>query len=258
MRLPFVDREPNPAEIERFRLILSTYQDGSGMLKKGNTTIPGWRDYERSVAAAFEGKALESKWIYDIVLSDPERDVQYGVSCKMRGTLRDAERRGRVTIELSNASGEFWDSIKARGITQEDYDSHPNIVGETIIEAVEGWHASVGIDNDGFIDNSMSFFLVLQWDRRSGRYQLFQYPIDLPEPTSLSWRVDGRRLIGRDDTGVLLEWYGFSGGQLKYYPLVQSASWQSHVFQLEPLPDHIEYGLQHKAASYYPKLWQWE
>jgi hypothetical protein len=256
MTIPFIDRNPTPIEIERFRLVLSTYQDGSGMLKKGNATIPGWRDYERSVAAAFGGKAFENKWIYDVVLNSPGRDVQYGISCKMRSTLRDAERKGRVTIELSNASGEFWDAVKTLGITQEDFHSHPDIVGATLIEVVEGWHASVGIDNDGVIDNMRSFFLVLQWDKRNGRYQLFQYAIDLPEPNLLSWNVDGRRLIGHDGSGVLLEWYGLSGGQLKYYPLVQSASWQSDVFQLEPLPAHIEFGLQNKAAAYFPELWR--
>lgn len=256
MSIPFIDRQPTPSEIEKFRLILSTYQDGSGMLKRKNHTLPGWRDYERAVAAAFDGKALESKWIYDVILSRSEQAVQYGISCKMRGLLRDVGRIGRVTIELSNASGEFWDSIRTYGITQEDYNSHPDIVGATLIRVVEGWHTNVGIENEGTIDNLMSFFLVLQWDEISGRYQLFQYPVDLPEPSLLRWEVKGRRLIGYDETGILLEWYGFSGGQLKYYPLAQSASWKSHIFQLEPLPEELESGLQYKAALYFPELWK--
>ncbi|MCP4428826.1 MAG: hypothetical protein GY803_30440 [Chloroflexi bacterium] len=255
MKLPFVDRNPTKAEVERLRLILSTYQDGSGMLKRFEYTLPGWRDFERSVAVAFEGKALESKWIYDVVLNRSESSVQYGISCKMRGTLREVERKGRVTIELSNASGEFWDSVKTRGITQEDYHEHPDAVGTTLIEVVEGWHTDVGIDNGGNIDNAQSFLLSLQWEAKTGRYQLFQYPIDLPEPDSLKWEVQGRRLIGRDQTGILFEWYGLSGGQLKYYPLAQSANWQSPVFCLESLPDTLEYGLQHKARSYFPELW---
>ncbi len=252
MSLPFIDRIPSAGEIERFRLILSTYQDGSGMLKNKDSTLPGWRDYERTVAAAFRGTALESKWIYDVILSDAEQDLQYGISCKMRGLLKDIQREGRVKFELSNASGEFWDSVKKKGVTQENYHNYPDIVGATIIEVVERWHINVGLE----IDNTNSFFLVLQWDKKSGRYQLFQYPIDLPEPTSLNWSVESRRLIGRDSSGVLMEWYGLSGGQLKYYPSVQSAVWHSSVFQLEPLPNNIEYGLQLKATTYYPVQWK--
>ncbi len=255
MSLPFVERNPTDAEIEKLRLILSTYQDGSGMLQRdGGRTLPGWRDFERSVAAAFLGKALESKWIYDVILTN-SKGVQFGVSCKMRGTLREVERKGRVTVELSNASGEFWDSVKTRGITQENYHEHPGIVGATIIEVVEGWHANVGLDNGGFIDNSRSFFLSLQWEPKTGQYQLFQYPVDLPDPVELVWEVAGRRLIGRDQTGVLFEWYGLSGGQLKYYPLADLADWQSGVFYLEPLPDDLEYGLQRKAELYFSDIW---
>ena len=45
-KIPFVDRKPSNAEIERIRLILSTYQDGSGMLAaEGGLTLPGWRDF---------------------------------------------------------------------------------------------------------------------------------------------------------------------------------------------------------------------
>ncbi len=44
------------------RLILSTYQDGTGMLKNKKNpmkvkTLPGWRDFERAVAIAFDGEA---------------------------------------------------------------------------------------------------------------------------------------------------------------------------------------------------------
>lgn len=59
--LAFVHRPPTQAEVEKFRLLLSTFQDGSGMLvgKKKRTlewmarnhavTIPGWRDFERTL-----------------------------------------------------------------------------------------------------------------------------------------------------------------------------------------------------------------
>ena len=52
----------------------------------------------------------------------------------------------------------------------------------------------------------------------------------------MHWEVVGKRLIGWQDADKLVEWYGLSGGQLKYYPRVEKAIWSSNVFQLEPLP----------------------
>lgn len=248
MTLPFVDRPPMLAEVEMLRLILSTYQDGSGMLITGNGSLPGWRDFERAVAAAFSGKALESKWIYDVLLQ--ESGSRYGISCKMRETLSTTLKSGRVTMELSNASGAFWDVIKTKGLTQENYHTQADVVGATLLDVVESWYA------DTAIDNQKSFYLVLQWDRKKGLYQLFQFSLNLPDPQELIWQVTGRRLIGRDSTGILFEWYGFSGGQLKYYPRIESALWHSPVFSLEPLPNNLESGLLYKAASYFPLQWR--
>ena len=251
--IPFVNRVPTQQEIEKFRLILSTYQDGSGMLVDGDKTLPGWRDFERTVAVSFNGKALESKWIYDVLLpADDLIGFQYGVSCKMRNTLRVVEKKQRVTIEVANASGEFWDAIKDVGLTQENYHTNPKLVGIKLIKVVENWHTNVGIENEGTVNNNDSFYLILQWERKSGRYQLFQFPIKLPDPSQLEWQVNGRRLVGKDEKGVLFEWYGLSGGQLKYYPLANNALWQSSIFYLEPLPEDTEYGLKQKAATYFP------
>ncbi len=256
MAIAFVTRNPTEKEIERLRLILSTSQDGSGMLKRKDRTLPGWRDFERSVAAAFDGEAQESKWIYDVILKDPDDGaIRFGLSCKMRGMLREVEQKQRVTIELSNASGEFWDAVKREGVTQENYHERPEIVGSVLIQTVEHWHTNVSIGGGGTIDGARSSFIVLQWEEKSGRYQLFQYPIDLPDSTSLSWVVQGRRLIGNDSNGVIFEWYGLSGGQLKYYPLVENAIWSSPVFRLEALPQNHDSGLVQKAELYFPELW---
>ncbi len=247
MTIPFVDRPPTLPEVEMLRLILSTYQDGSGMLITGETSLPGWRDFERAVAAAFNGKAMESKWIYDVILQ--EADIRYGISCKMRETLHTVTKTGRTTIELYNASGAFWDVIKTKGLTQENYQTQADLAGATILDVVESWYSGIEVNKE------KSFYLVLQWDRKKGLYQLFQFALDLPNPQELAWQVLGRRLIGRDSTGILFEWYGFSGGQLKYYPLVESALWSSAAFQLEPLPANLESGLQNKAAIYFPSQW---
>lgn len=257
-QVPLVHRPPTPNEIEKLRLVLSTFQDGTGMLFVNDQgTLPGWRDFERSVALVFGGVAQESKAIFDVLISDLNRPgTHYGVSCKVRNLLRDVDRKGRVSIEVSNSLGKFWDGLDSVGLNQQTYAQRPHLAGETIIKLVESWYSQVSLLKGGNIDLDGSFYLVLQWDRTSRRYQLYQFPLQFPNPGSLSWEVTGRRLIGRDKTGVLLEWYGLAGGQLKYYPLVDEAIWMSQRFQLEPLPlSDIGYGILRKVSEYFPELW---
>lgn len=147
--MPFVNRSLTSNEVEKLRLVLSTYQDGSGMLAVKNSplTLPGWRDFERSVAAVIRGHAQESKAIFDVLIPDPDNaGVYYGIACKMRGTLRDTDRTGRVTIEVSNAAGEFWRRINEKGIDQRDYRQYPAEVGAALTEVVESWHTGVNLE----------------------------------------------------------------------------------------------------------------
>lgn len=258
MPLAFADRPPTPAEVQRFRLILSTYQDGTGQYAVENDrTLPGWRDFERSVAFAFGGESQESKAIFDVLLSDMHRGVKYGISCKMRATLSATRKIGRVTIELSNSAGEFWGRLGEHGIDQQDYANVPAETGRVIIEVVEGWHNAVSLAAGGDVDLAKSSYLTLQYDKKVGEYQLYQFPLELPNPRDLEWQVKGRRLVGYEGHGSLFEWYGHSGAQLKYYPLVENAAWVSECFRLEPLPERAEgYGVLGKAAVYFPDLWR--
>jgi hypothetical protein len=252
----FVDRPPTEREVDRLRLILSTYQDGTGDKVKGiSQTVPGWRDFERAVAVAFKGEANESKAIFDVLLSSEDKpDVKYGLSCKKRGELNKLEKTGRVYFELSNSEGKFWDHLRAKGIDQSNYRDRPLEVGISLIEEVERWHHAVSREQGGFIDITKSSYLVLSWNR-AGRYQLHQFPLTMPNPHDLNWYFPTKkRIAGDDEIGRLFEWYGESGGQLKYYPLATNAIWVSKIFQLEPLGD-IEYGILNKAASYFPEKW---
>lgn len=269
MTIPLIDRNPTKKEVERFRLILSTYQDGSGQqASKNGSTLPGWRDFERSVALAFNGVAQESKFIFDVLIPNPSReDIYFGISCKMRRTLSDTKRTGRVTLELSNSSGKFWDKLLAEGIHQQNYKTMHAKVGRVLLAQQEEWHREVGLKNGGVVDLPKSFYLALSWDLK-GEYQLFKFPLSLPPASDLSWDFPiarngedgalGRHLRGQDKTGTLLEWYGESGGQLKYYPLVENALWKSDVFRLQPLPDdwEMKHGVSVKARDYFPNLWR--
>jgi hypothetical protein len=174
MTIPFVHRNPTKKEFERFRLILSTYQDGSGQqATKSGQTLPGWRDFERSIALAFGGIAQESKFIFDVLIPDIKRkDVYYGISCKMRRTLNNTKRTGRVTLELSNSSGKFWEQLRQLGINQQNYKSKPFEVSQALLTQENEWHELVGLDRGGVVDLSQSFYLALSWNAK-GEYQLF-------------------------------------------------------------------------------------
>lgn len=269
MSLPFVDRHPTENEFLKLRLLLSTYQDGTGMLidkKKHGMTRPGWRDFERAVALAFRGevpKGSEGKNVFDVLLTDAGNvRLHYGLSCKMRGELNRLQRDGRVTIELSNFEGKFGEALRKRGIDRSNYRGRATEVGEALITLVKDWHTAESLAYGGTVDIAKSSYLVLLWNE-AGKYQLHQFSLDLPDPTRLKWyfptkkqkneEVEGKRLNDDDETGTLFEWYGESGGQLKYYPLATSAVWVSEVFELVPLPE-MEYGILAKAVTYFPNL----
>ncbi len=265
-RVPLVDRPPSINEVERFRLIFSTYQDGTGMLASdGGKTIPGWRDFERSIAVALGGICSESKDVFDVRLPAPGRnEVYYGISCKMRRELSSTDRHGRVTIELSNSARKFWNHLRTKGIDQGNYKQYAPAVGRALIELVSEWHHLASVDHEGNVDLSKSCYLTLSWNKE-GWYQLHQFPLSLPDASQLQWMFPtytkegessvGNHLKGSDTTGGLFEWYGESGGQLKYYPLVADAIWQSHRFKLEPLPPNLKHGVLHKVETYFPTQW---
>ena len=231
----------------------------------GGRTLPGWRDFERAVALAFSGIGPENKAIFDVLLTDAEQtSVKYGLSCKMRKELNRISRDGRVTVELSNSAGQFWDQLALQNIFVANYKEKPKEVGATLINLVRRWHQTAAPDRQSLLDLSQSSYLVLSWNTLE-HYQLHQFSLTLPNPEDLTWYFptnktkDGetaaRHINGDDADGRVFEWYGESGGQLKYYPKAAAALWQSEVFTLEPLPD-IEHGVLAKTASYFPALWQ--
>ncbi|MHB8627444.1 MAG: hypothetical protein ACYDBJ_09000 [Aggregatilineales bacterium] len=268
MSLAFIHRNPTLAEVEQFRLLLSTFQDGSGMLaQKDGQTLPGGRDFERTVAAAFHGINQENKFIFDVLISVPGSSVQYGISCKMRAELDRVRRDGRVTIELTNSSKKLKDYLGKQEVFPADYASRPNDVGVGIVNAVESWKHEVGIGNGGAINLDKSGYLVLQYNKR-GVYQLFWFQMQLPDPKQIHWYYPDKQTKGgaikvaghlngdHQDGGRVFEWYSDSGGQLKYYPLATDALWTSEEFRLEPLSEEAKvYGLMTKAESYFPKQW---
>lgn len=265
MSLVFVDREPTSIEIEQFRLVLSTHQDGSGRkpksylpwMKVNNlVTLPDGRDFERSVALIFNGIALESKHVYDVLLQEAGNSY-VGISCKMKQELGRVRRRNQAYMELTNAAGELWANVERdTGLDKITYLKDPAAVGKSLIKTVENWHKKVAETTTRRIDISKSFFLTLQYDE-DGNYQLFQFPLKLPDAESLTWSIVGDENIrATDSLGIVFDWYPSSGGQFKFYPHVDKALWKTEEFRLEPLPNDLTHILTRKAESYFPYKWQ--
>jgi len=135
-------------------------------------------------------------------------------------------------------------------------------VGEAIITLVNKWHEDASLKMGIDIDLDESFYLILLWNKE-GYYQLFQYPHKLPNPKYLHWHFpilkDGtlsNHLRGEDRNGKVFEWYGESGGQLKYYPRVENALWTSRPFRLETLPHDMPNGVLSRVKAYFPHQWE--
>jgi hypothetical protein len=255
----------------RMPLFLNELGQPYTMEERTQGTLPGWRDFERAVALAFNGVAFESKAIVDVVL--PLGDgTFYGVSCKSRGELDKATvAGGRVYIEVSNAAGGFWDQVLSRGITSENLHEpeKAQITGESLFELIETWHEEVSIANGGSVDLAKSSYLILLYNGR-GVYKLYQFALKFPNAQELNWSVPLRTfkdvnkppvrrrcLVAKDKTGEsLIEWYLNSGGQLKYYPLASDAVWSSREFTLEPLPPGTKHGVLSRVEEYFPELWK--
>jgi len=256
------------AQFKRFRLFLSIYQDGSGQLidALGNT-LPGWRDFERCAAFSLGGQAQENKFIFDVLLPQPDpKNTWAGISCKMRRVLNEVKRTGQVTLELSNSAGKFWQRLQRQGINQQNYKSKPDDVGQSLISLVREWHSAVSLEQGGKVNLQRSCYLALMWSVQ-GEYQLYQFPLTLPDPENILWQfpsaqaaeVDLRRhLRGSIQGKTIFEWYGESGGQLKYYPDISQATWRSEIFRLEPLPLNWreKHDILAKARDYFPDLWK--
>lgn len=271
--LPFHDRFPDEREVERLRLLLSTYQDGTGQLaEKGGTTWPGWRDFERTAALAFGGLPQENKGLFDVLLPNDEKPPRYaGISCKMKRALTEAQKAdGYTYIEVSNAAGAFVDAVAADGIEESDYGTRAANVGSAISRVVDTWKSQAkagysieiaGTTKTVSVRAEKCCFLVLLWSPRH-EYMLVCYPFDLPDPTTLTWSCEGasagkvaRRLVGKAGGRPVVDWYFKSGGQLKFYPSIKDSLWKSPVFELEPLPATAPRDITGKAAAYFPKQW---
>ena len=242
------------------------------MIKEGDASRPGWRDFERVIGEVLCGKTPEGKQVFDVFLEDPSRkSVDIGLSIKSKelsrlNAIRDLDGDGRVYMELANSPAKFWAELARLGIEESDFGrdlSNAQAIGENILQTVHRWHEDARDKHSvpGFsLDLSKSVYVTVSYSKpRSGlarEYQIHSFSLDFPAEIRWEYRQTGRGPIRsirgfdpRKTDQVLFDWYPLSGGQLKYYPLASTALYKTGRFSL--LTPQSE-SILAKAMRYWP------
>ena len=272
MSIPFLTREPSVCEIERLRLLMSVFRDGSGQEReRDNTSRPGWRDLERVFADFLAGHANENKEIFDVIVSSTDqRNKAYGISLKSKelsraSALEDLENNGRVYMELCNSPAKLWGPLKELQLTEEIFREKrqdvAKTVGDCIIATIKNWHRDTKrkyeVNNPGEnLDLEKSKYITVSSNIKNSvrSYQVHSFSLSLP--TDLVWKFSSEKCLrGYDSSSpeeIVFDWYGLSGGQLKYYPKASEAIYKSPIFHLEQPPIHT---LSDRAKECWPDKW---
>lgn len=266
--LAFVSRAPNKSEQQRLMLVLSTFCDGSGINNGGY--LPGWRDVERTVAAVLGGTGSENKEVFDVTVSPAKTafDVGFSVKCKNLPSpkaMTTIETTGRVYMELANSSAKFWAALRKKELTEAVFKEklQANAFGDAVLKTVHSWHLAAAESQRRTPGRELnieeSVYLTLSNGTRvkngENIYQWHSFPMRFPNNVKWDFRSD-KCLRGFDPdypAETLFDWYGLSGGQLKYYPRAANALFRSEQFSLKAPPPLL---LLKKAANYFPADWK--
>lgn len=249
---PFRDRPPTSEQMLRLRLVLATFKDGSGNLKMlDRTHRADWRQVERAFAEVFDGTTAESKAVFDIDIRPHGGSLPYGLSIKTSQRKAD----DRVLMELNNSPAKMLDHAVSLGYArrvnrQAEWACSVEEMGFSIMDAVKTWHEACR----GTHDLAGSSYVVMTHDKPKNLFEVFWYPLALGNPKDLKWAERGRAITGTDRDGIVRwEFYRGSGGQVKWYPAGDAATWRSGTFGLpEPPPMRT---LSDKARELFDDLW---
>lgn len=242
---------------------MSVFRDGSGQEKDSTGTRVGWRDLERIVSELFHGKALEAKGVFDVIVPSTESPgVVYGISVKSKclgsnAVIQRLDVSGRVYMELSNSPAKLWAPLKSEGIGENAFgdDNYAQAIGDSILKTVHGWYSETGLPQ---IDLRRSVYLVVSYSKpKATEERLYQvHSFELGFPQGIKWSFRSTKCLRGFDPNypgeILFDWYGLSGGQLKYYPRAATALFDSPVFSL--LSPKV-LSITQRSKVYWPDEW---
>lgn len=267
MRLvPFANGAPTADHVTALRLGFSLFGDGSGWERNadGSTRI-GWRQMERVIAEVLGVTGEENKGIFDILVTDTQVRSALGVSVKSKkrpeAIAVDPATGGRVYLEVANSPAKFWDYLGGFGLTRNDFAGRRRAgeIGPRVLELVENWHREGGAAfraaNPGWtFDLGSSVHLVASYALGPGhqeRFQVHSFPLAFGAVDR--WEFSSSRCLrgfdAQEPAAPLVDWYGLSGGQLKYYPRVADCLYHSPMFELlrPPAENNLD-----RARRYWP------
>lgn len=247
---PVRDAPMTDKQVERLRILLSTYLDGSGQTKSGGLSYPGYRDFERCTAIALGGETTEDKGIYDVIVDVDDYDKPFGIDCKM--AQERPRKRECSFMELSNSSAKFHAALKENGVS--NWRADPERTGRISVGTVLSWHGMVSDE----VDIDRSKYLVLERDKSWSTFRICCFDTSfLNRLDEVTWFESGRSIRGtvriKGAEHLLWEHYLESGGQLKVHPPYSWADWITGDFQLEQPP---RVSREERAEEYFSDLWK--
>jgi hypothetical protein len=259
MSFPFLTRPPRDEELTLLKKFLASYRDGSGNLRESDgSTRAEFRQIERCFAELLFGKTTENKAFYDFVVQKNEDGgvVVRGASIKSKehenlNSYISQTLTMRSHLELSNSSAKDWKMCMERGLSEKDFreGQQPDKFGAAILErqaiertsSQESYLNSIPGKNKAFKETDSVYISLLYSPVVNGErtYLVSSFGAVLPKPAT--WEFKGKRLVGQEaDGSVLYEWYGLSGGQLKYYPKLSQRLHGTSLFNLADYKPAIE------------------
>jgi hypothetical protein len=250
--------------------MMSSYCDGSGNLKAKHgttTTLPDWRQLERTIAEMMSVTTPEDKGVFDVIVPSPDdANVVFGLSVKskeLKRSVLNGDEGGRGYMELCNSPAKLWKGLEAIGIKPQDFrdKKYAQKIGDNIINTVVGWHnetASLLKAKGQSLDLKRSVYLTVSYSKHSKTlprlYQIHSFDLDLA--TNLTWSYRTKNSIKAEDPAhpgkVLFDWFPFSGGQVKYYPRMSTSRFHTEAFTLLE-PEFVP--LSKKVHMLWPSEW---
>jgi len=199
MFLPFVTKRPDESDLQRLRLLISVFQDGSGEERDPwGRTRAGWKQLERIVAELIGGHSLEQKAVYDIIVTSEVDASIIGVSVKSKSLsqnkFEELKSTGRVHMELTNSLSKLWAPLKSRGIIEANFNpkavGFAQMIGESLIDTVESWFINFIQPGQAVrVDIERSRFLVVSYTTANrSKETLYQvHSFGLRFPKNIRW-----------------------------------------------------------------------
>lgn len=194
MSIPFVDRPPTEAEIERFRLFLSSHQDRLGNYFAKGEPVFSWL-FKDVLVAALNIPSDEPKppSVNTFVSAIVNRERKYAIYLKSFYSY-EMEKFCRKNLIHSFTPSQYWSYLSRFGTTQQNYKENPSQIGSASIDLMRR-------EEKGELEKSFYLFLLVGDEQSTSprdvkkefcfRLAQYYYPIDsyLINPTTLRWLI---------------------------------------------------------------------